>query len=259
MGERVVVASRLPSYAQDHAFCFECGSFFQLPGANFTPQCSRCGGSFVQFLHPPGGEHWIRADSASGVNFSFDDQLESSITASLDETPSAKRPTQAAFLRILPTVQLTEAEVEVRAKLDERDPKCNCAICREGFCTVHPVKRLPCGHEFHDNCIVTWLQGNSSCPICRYRLPEAAEGEEVEDDADETLQCLKRPTSARQAAAAAVVGVPPSAAAAGTPVGNHTDGVAEESSSNGLEADDASAVLRYPSPPLGISGAAASE
>lgn len=234
MGERVVLASRMPTtLSQDHAFCFECSSFVQLPATPNVIQCSRCESSFIQFLRPPGGENWIRAESSSAAGFSFDDQLQSTISRSLEETPATKRPIQAAFLRGLPTLELTEAEVQARRKLDGRDPKFQCAICREGFCTVHPVKRLPCNHEFHDNCIVPWLQSNSSCPICRFRLPEATEGEEVEEEADENQPMpLKGPTSA-------VVGVPREAVAAGTPVpqlaadAEGTLGVAQGSS--GLE------------------------
>lgn len=237
MGERVVLASRLPSYAQDHAFCFECGSFFQMTSRT-SPQCSRCGSSFVQFLRPPGHEHWIRADSVAGVHFSFDDQLDNSISASMDSTPPTKRPTQGAFLRGLPTLQLTELEVQARRKLDARDPKVACSICRDGFCVDDVVKHLPCSHEFHDSCIVPWLQSHSSCPICRFRLPEATEGEEAEEDS-EGLHCLKRPPSAN-----AVVGVPASASTA--PAGATADGtvlsVAQSSGGGGLDEGNASAV-----------------
>jgi len=215
MGERVVLASRMPSYAQDHAFCFECGSFFQLTAqSRSSPECTRCGSSFVQFLRPPGFEHWLNADSREGAHFIFDDQLENSLTASMEETPSPKRPTQGAFLRTLPSLQLTEVEVQARQQLDARDPKCHCAICRESFCTVYPVKRLPCRHEFHDGCIVAWLQSNHSCPICRFRLPEATD-EEIEEGSDDPF-CIKRSTSA-------VVGVPTTAATAGTPIGANSD------------------------------------
>lgn len=189
MGERVVVASRLPAYIQDQAFCFECGSFFQL-GTARTPACSRCGSSFVQFLRPPGFENWISPESASGISFSFDDQLQDSTTASLEETPAVRRPTQSAFLRSLPMLQLSETEIKAREQLDPRDPKRGCAICREDFVVDTQVKRLPCAHEFHDSCIVAWLQANNTCPICRSQLPEAADDEQDEADGED-LQ-LKR-------------------------------------------------------------------
>lgn len=29
---------------------------------------------------------------------------------------------------------------------------------------------MPCGHLYHDNCILTWLSKHNSCPSCRFEL-----------------------------------------------------------------------------------------
>lgn len=181
VGDRIVLTSRLPGNAADHAFCFECGVCFQLGSAR-TPQCSRCGSTFVQYLRIAGSENWITADSAGGQAYAFDDQLDNSITASLDETPMQKRPTQGSFLRSLPSLQLTEDEVQVRSKLDAADPRKSCSICRDAFGLEDVLRRTPCGHEFHDGCIIPWLRSNNTCPICRYKMPEASESEDGESD-----------------------------------------------------------------------------
>jgi len=178
-----VMTSRIPGHLQDHAFCFECGIFFQL-SRDRAAQCDRCGSSFVQFLRGQSHQHWISAHSDTGMSYAFDDQLDSSINASMEEQPAYRKPTQAGFLKGLPTVTLEAAQVETRASYGEADPRCTCSICREVFNVGDTLRQMPCSlsHEFHDTCIITWLQSNNTCPICRWRCPEAQEGEEEEEE-----------------------------------------------------------------------------
>lgn len=43
----------------------------------------------------------------------------------------------------------------------------SCSICMETYKPGTRIKRLPCNHEFHPDCITLWLETNNSCPICR--------------------------------------------------------------------------------------------
>ncbi|XP_071735032.1 RING-H2 finger protein ATL46-like [Rutidosis leptorrhynchoides] len=47
----------------------------------------------------------------------------------------------------------------------------DCAVCLCEFCEMDKLRLLPiCSHAFHINCIDTWLQSNSTCPLCRNTL-----------------------------------------------------------------------------------------
>lgn len=40
-----------------------------------------------------------------------------------------------------------------------------CVICHEDMTT--DVTRTACGHKFHAECIGTWFQNHTTCPMCR--------------------------------------------------------------------------------------------
>jgi len=43
----------------------------------------------------------------------------------------------------------------------------SCVICLTTFETDDMVTKTKCNHQFHQECISTWLKTNISCPICR--------------------------------------------------------------------------------------------
>ncbi|CAL9181293.1 unnamed protein product [Musa hybrid cultivar] len=49
-----------------------------------------------------------------------------------------------------------------------------CAVCLCGLADGDRVRRLPCSHVFHRDCLNVWLlhQLNLSCPLCRSQLAE---------------------------------------------------------------------------------------
>jgi hypothetical protein len=52
---------------------------------------------------------------------------------------------------------------------DEGDQKC--MVCLDEFQEQEDVRRLPCLHVFHKNCIDNWLKDHRKCPICNFEIP----------------------------------------------------------------------------------------
>ncbi|WOL07411.1 RING-H2 finger protein ATL16-like [Canna indica] len=75
------------------------------------------------------------------------------------------RGLEPAAIRSIPIVKFTKAAgagAERRALFHE------CAVCLSEFEEEERIKLLPnCSHPFHIDCIDTWLQFNSKCPLCR--------------------------------------------------------------------------------------------
>ncbi|XP_041988884.1 E3 ubiquitin-protein ligase RNF181 [Aricia agestis] len=55
----------------------------------------------------------------------------------------------------------------------------SCPICLKKFQVNEKAKQMPCEHQFHGKCIMTWLERTNSCPFCRYELPTDDEGYEA--------------------------------------------------------------------------------
>nr|XP_027202436.1 nitric oxide synthase-interacting protein homolog [Dermatophagoides pteronyssinus] len=49
----------------------------------------------------------------------------------------------------------------------------SCIICLDGYIDQDKVRRLPCMHLFHEECILQWFKSISyqcSCPVCRIKI-----------------------------------------------------------------------------------------
>jgi hypothetical protein len=52
----------------------------------------------------------------------------------------------------------------------------DCAICMGAGDEQGGGVQLPCGHGFHRGCIHSWLELQSTCPICRWQFPKEFAG-----------------------------------------------------------------------------------
>jgi E3 ubiquitin-protein ligase RNF115/126 len=46
-----------------------------------------------------------------------------------------------------------------------------CSVCKDQFELNQKIKKIPCNHHFHEECILPWLKERNSCPVCRFELP----------------------------------------------------------------------------------------
>ncbi|XP_037040169.1 E3 ubiquitin-protein ligase Iruka [Bradysia coprophila] len=72
----------------------------------------------------------------------------------------------------IPKVAVTE---------EQANSKLQCSICWEDFQITETVRRLPCVHIYHENCIVPWLELHGTCPVCRKTLNDNPEEQSQAD------------------------------------------------------------------------------
>ncbi|XP_073276725.1 E3 ubiquitin-protein ligase CIP8-like [Primulina huaijiensis] len=53
----------------------------------------------------------------------------------------------------------------------KKEETLTCSICKDLVNAGESAKKLPCGHLYHGECILTWLGSRNSCPVCRFELP----------------------------------------------------------------------------------------
>ncbi|KAK6127176.1 hypothetical protein DH2020_039060 [Rehmannia glutinosa] len=70
-------------------------------------------------------------------------------------------PASRSSMDALSTVKISKKHVRADS---------TCAVCKERFELGSQVKKLPCKHLYHSDCIVPWLEQRSSCPVCRQPL-----------------------------------------------------------------------------------------
>ncbi|CAD8053924.1 unnamed protein product [Paramecium sonneborni] len=66
--------------------------------------------------------------------------------------------------------QQYDDELQIISNNQLQEGQDNCGICLESLKTTKIIRKTPCSHIFHGNCIEKWLQKNSYCPFCRFDL-----------------------------------------------------------------------------------------
>jgi hypothetical protein len=69
---------------------------------------------------------------------------------------------------------------------EEDATPCECSICLDDLLHGDHVRRLPCNHVYHSNCIAKWLvERHSTCPLCKFDLMPHDDNDDIDDDDDD--------------------------------------------------------------------------
>eukprot|EP00850_Spirogloea_muscicola_P021023 SM000234S07883 [mRNA] locus=s234:27762:30896:+ [translate_table: standard] len=125
-------------------------------------------------VHGPGGPVYVGnpGDYLEGRAFEqFLQQLQDN-----DNSRRGAPPASTSAVKALPTVAVAQGHVD--------DGNAMCPVCKDSMALGEAAKQMPCGHLYHADCILPWLENRNSCPLCRFELPT--------DDADYEHQANRR-------------------------------------------------------------------
>ena len=137
---------------------------------NSTPLNNRF--SLLHLLLPNLSESTNNMNSGNSViNSLFDEdfQFENIINYLManDNNRYGNPPASKSALNTLISIELKE-EILIELK---KNNLMECAVCKDQFEIQQNIKKIPCNHHFHTECIMPWLKERNSCPVCRFELP----------------------------------------------------------------------------------------
>lgn len=77
--------------------------------------------------------------------------------------------------------ELIETNFSMATKEDIDKNSDDCAICWD---KMESARKLPCGHLFHNSCLRSWLEQDTSCPTCRTVLKAHSDTDESNNQSD---------------------------------------------------------------------------
>jgi hypothetical protein len=115
-------------------------------------------------------------------------------------TPDAVLPTGSAIADVSPLSDQIEEKALKRVCQSLKKsakvrvwPCLQCTVCIDSMLEGQQVRRLPCAHVFHTNCIDHWLLTRRKCPLCNlniirhFGLSETRDGDTESDEASQTF------------------------------------------------------------------------
>lgn len=172
----------------------------------------------VLFLGNPGDYAWGR------------EGLDAIVTQLLNQMDGTGPPPLAKDkIKEIPVVMITE---------DQVSKSLQCSVCWEDFSLDEHVRKLPCEHVYHENCIIPWLELHGTCPICRKTLGD--DGIE-----EQTIVAAPSPVSSMASSLAALIRAGNESMGSRNALGSSSSGTSTSSSSRSTHPSDFNMDLEF--------------
>ncbi|CAN6872450.1 unnamed protein product [Brassica oleracea] len=172
------------SDAQESYWCYRCFKHVAVRTLDYEVLCSECNNGFVGLIQaiPAAhsteievqsyGLHQRRESNLERVINRLSSRHEASPPNTLERVAGSIGGRRGAPPAAKSAVEALETfEVGSTSSEEGERTAVMCAVCKDAMVMGEIGKKLPCGHFYHDNCILPWLEKRNSCPVCRFQLP----------------------------------------------------------------------------------------
>lgn len=134
----------------------------------------RTGGSSGDDVASLNGDEYLYADSEPPTEEELRARNDAMLRIVLEDSLKEKEDL------MLVAEMLSSSELMDARAADGKAAGVECAVCIEEIEASEIYRELPCGHQFHRDCIDPWLEQSVTCPMCATSIVETAPPLQVE-------------------------------------------------------------------------------
>ncbi len=124
---------------------------------------------FTDFFFVQPSDEFFGDNYASNFTSNFHNPLTRIIfIRTINHNEMQNQPASTEALRRLKKFNMSEEYAKKSDKGEIEYP--SCSVCLTQVNRGEDSILVPCGHIYHNNCIMKWFEINNKCPICRYEL-----------------------------------------------------------------------------------------
>merc|ERR1712166_857965 len=176
MGAGAAALAAAGQQAGQYVLCHQCGARFPPDPATAAERCIRCGGDFIERIEsvvmPINESRALITLLSSGA--SPTDLLLHVAALNQGGETVAQREERQYQQAVTESMDQQRADnpvpATVRDKLQKGPAQENapeCPICCSEQEVGQSLLFLRCGHQYHEQCIATWMDSQNYCPVCR--------------------------------------------------------------------------------------------
>eukprot|EP01006_Ploeotia_vitrea_P001476 TRINITY_DN104922_c0_g1_i1.p1 TRINITY_DN104922_c0_g1~~TRINITY_DN104922_c0_g1_i1.p1 ORF type:complete len:445 (-),score=57.14 TRINITY_DN104922_c0_g1_i1:855-2105(-) len=110
----------------------------------------------------------MRDESRDDIALRLDNMTYEELLSLGDRIGKVSKGITPELISTLPTYVFHDQQLTEEEKGHKEECSYRCTICLEDYEDGEVIRSLMCFHQFHCDCVDSWLKENSACPVCKH-------------------------------------------------------------------------------------------